>query len=136
MVMNVSNAWFSSIPVRFAERDYMVVHGTWPDGSAALLLQNVQTNALLPISRPYGFLPRAANEVFIVDDVKLIAALEDASVIRPTSQSHTPDRDKVRLCHVVHPELVRRADLNAHSQNGRGTGEQEMVRNRENSRER
>jgi hypothetical protein len=136
MAMNVKNSWFSDIPVRFAERDYSVVHGRWPDGSAALLLQNVETNALLPISRPYGLLPRAANEVFVADDVKLIKALEDAGVIRPTSQSHTLDRDKVRLCHVVHPELVRRAELNAHSKNGCEYGEQEIARDRENTRER
>jgi hypothetical protein len=136
MAMNVKNSWFSDIPVRFAERDYTVVHGTWPDGSAALLLQNVQTNALLPISRPYGLLPRAANKVFVADDVKLIKALEDAGVVRPTSQSHTFDLDKVRLCHVVHPELVRRAELNAHLRNGRENGQQELIRNREITRER
>jgi hypothetical protein len=136
MAMNVSNTWFSNIPVRFANRDYNVVHGHCPDGSAALFLRNIKTDALLPLTLASGVLPREANETLIVDDRGLIKSLEDAGIVEATSKVHTIENIRMRWCQVIHPELVRRAELNAHGRHGRDGGEHELAPDRENSRER
>jgi hypothetical protein len=130
MAMNVSNACLSDIRVRFANRDYTVVHGRWPNGSAALLLKNVETDGLLLISRPYGRLPRDSNETFVADNRDLVNALEEAGVVRKTSRAYEVERDTVRMCRVVHPELLRCAQL-------RDCGnQQELSADREITRER
>jgi len=107
--MNKTGTNITDVIVDFNGKSYGLARGIWPDGSAALLLMNPDTNGISAASAFMDRLPRGPNEAFVPEIEGLIKAFEDAGVVKPTSVVHQLHGSRVRLCEVIHPDLVRRS---------------------------
>jgi hypothetical protein len=97
----------STIFVRYLDRNWQVCRYQWSGGTAALLLRNPETGGVLPASLEVTRLPGSPNEAHVPDADGLVAALENAGVVKATEVSGRWMGMNVRKCVVVHPELVR-----------------------------
>lgn len=93
--------------VQFAGRDYEVIRGNWPSGSAALLLVNSITGRALPASLDVGRTPRTPQEIFVPDHDGMVETLEQAGIVRRTNETSRWLSLQVRVCELIHPELIR-----------------------------
>ncbi len=100
-----------TIKVIYLDREWQVIRGKWPNGTAALLLQNPETGGVIPASIQTSRLVGPSDEAYVPDERGLLKALENAGVVEATEVSGKWGSLTVWKCQVLRPELER-----AHSQ--------------------
>lgn len=96
-----------NIKVVYLGREWQVIRGKWPNGTAALLLQNPDTGGVIPASIQASRLVGPPDEAHVPDERGLLKALENAGVVTAGEVSGRWGRLTVWKCRVLRPALEK-----------------------------